>query len=104
MITNRVPADPGVAIYEFSGAMVASPGFAPALATILGGLEDDLPPLNVAGCSGGPVFLLRPSLVLVPQLCGLVKEGWAVFGGDDIVLRFARLDVTLNADGGVRSL
>ena len=64
---------------------------------------DDVPPQMVGGCSGGPVFLVRDEPVLIPRLCGVVKEGWSPFGTEDLLLRFARLDVTLNADGAVRS-
>ena len=64
---------------------------------------EDVPPLAVGGCSGGPVFLVRQELVLIPRLAGVVKEGLSPFGGEDILLRFARLDVTLNEDGTVRA-
>jgi hypothetical protein len=62
---------------------------------------EDVPRLAVGGCSGGPVFLVRQEPILVPRLAGIVKEGWMPDGTEDVVLRFARLDVTLNADGTV---
>ena len=49
------------------------------------------------------MFLVRDEPILIPRLCGIVKEGLAVPGSDDILLRFARLDVTLGPDGTVRS-
>jgi hypothetical protein len=64
---------------------------------------EDVPPPAVGGCSGGPVFLVRQEPVLIPRLAGIVKEGWIPDGTEDVVLRFARLDVTLNADGTVRA-
>jgi hypothetical protein len=64
------------------------------------GLED-VPPHDPGGCSGGPVFLVRDERALVPRLCGLVKEGLPPFCSDHLLLRFARLDVILGADGSV---
>jgi hypothetical protein len=64
---------------------------------------EDVPPLGVGGCSGGPVFLVRDEPILIPRLCGIVKQGWAPFGSAHIILRFARLDVTLHCDGSVQA-
>ena len=66
-------------------------------------IVEDVLPMAVGGCSGGPVFLVRQELVLIPRFAGVVKQGWIPFGAVDVVLRFARLDVTLNEDGTVRA-
>jgi hypothetical protein len=62
---------------------------------------EELPILDLRGCSGGPVFLLRHEPILVPQLCGIVKQGWHVDEGN-IIIRFARLDLVQD-DGSVRA-
>lgn len=48
--------------------------------------EQDLP-----GMSGGPAILVRQDRVLVPRLCGIVKQGVAFEGGNRL-LYFAKLD------------
>jgi hypothetical protein len=64
---------------------------------------EDVMPVGVGGCSGGPVMLVRPTPILVPQLCGIVKQGLRpVSDTDDILFRFARLDCLLREDGSVQ--
>lgn len=48
--------------------------------------EDKLP-----GMSGGPAILVRQEAIIVPHLCGLLKQGLALEGGNQL-LSFARLD------------
>jgi hypothetical protein len=72
------------------------PAFLDSVAVTL----EDMPPLAVGGCSGGPVFLVRLTAILVPQLCGIVKQGLRpVQDAGDILFRFARLDCLLREDG-----
>ena len=47
--------------------------------------EHDLP-----GMSGGPAILVRRETVLIPRLCGIIKQG-VILGGSRI-LYFAKLD------------
>jgi hypothetical protein len=62
--------------------------------------QEDVPGLDLAGCSGGPVFLARnvPGELLVPELCGLVSQDRPV--GDHILLQLARLH-TLKPNGDI---
>jgi len=48
--------------------------------------EDSLP-----GMSGGPAILVRQETVLIPRLCGVLKQGWDLKDGNRL-LYFARLD------------
>lgn len=48
--------------------------------------EDSLP-----GMSGGPAILVRQEVVLIPRLCGVLKQGWSLGDGNRL-LYFARLD------------
>jgi len=54
--------------------------------------EDELP-----GMSGGPALLVRQETLVVPHLCGILKQGVA-FEGDNRLLYFARLD-RIGTDG-----
>jgi hypothetical protein len=75
----------------------------PAYLTSMTRTLEDMLPLGVGGCSGGPVLLVRQTPILVPQLCGIVKQGVRpVADADDIVFRFARLDCLLREDGSVQ--
>ena len=55
-------------------------------------VQKDVPSLDLAGCSGGSVFLVRNEAgeLLVPHLCGLVSQDHQI--GDDILVQLARLD------------
>lgn len=64
---------------------------------------EDLPEDAVGGLSGAPGFLVRnedPRTLLVPQLCGIVKEGGGgeVLGPGHRLIYFTRLD-DLRPDG-----
>lgn len=64
---------------------------------------EEMRQLGVGGCSGGPVFLVRQTPILAPQLCGIVKQGVKpVQDAEDILFRFARLDCLLREDGSVQ--
>jgi hypothetical protein len=66
------------------------------------GMQEDVPGLDLAGCSGGPVFLVRNESgeLLAPELCGLVSQDRPV--GDHILLQLARLHtVQTNGDIGL---
>jgi hypothetical protein len=66
---RQIEPDPGVTIYEFTGAMVAPPGLAP---------PEGPPPANDAGDDGDPVdlatglFVLRKSDLTLPDVVPLV--------------------------------
>ena len=57
--------------------------------------DDELP-----GMSGGPAILVRQEKLLVPQLCGILKQGAAFEGGNQLFY-FARLD-RVDRDGRIR--
>ena len=66
-------------------------------------LEDDLPEARVGGLSGAPGFLVRnqdPKALVIPQLCGIVKEGGGseILGAGHRLIYFTRLD-RLRPDG-----
>jgi trypsin-like peptidase len=56
---------------------------------------EDLP-----GLSGGPAILVRRETILVPRLCGILKQG-VVFEGGTRLLYFARLD-SVGKDGTIQ--
>src|SRR5262245_22661068 len=60
-------------------------------------------PFTFEGLSGGPVFLVpSSSVLLVPRLCGIVKEGGALSAPPDrLVVFYAPLD-RLERDGSLR--
>jgi hypothetical protein len=75
----------------------------PAYLTSVTVTLEDVLPLGVGGCSGGPVMLVRLTPILVPQLCGIVKQGLRpVPDTEDILFRFARLDRLLCEDGSIQ--
>jgi hypothetical protein len=54
-------------------------------------VNDEVPDFNLAGCSGGPAFLIEQGELLIPHLCAIVSEDWPI-GDDVLLLRLARLD------------
>lgn len=65
-------------------------------------VQEEVPGMDLAGCSGGPVFLVRNESgeLLVPQLCGVVSQDRPV--GDHTLLQLARLDA-LQPSGKINS-
>lgn len=65
-------------------------------------VQEEVPGLDLAGCSGGPAFLVRNESgeLLVPQLCGVISQDRPI--GDHILLQLARLD-TLQTNGDMRT-
>ncbi len=55
--------------------------------------QEELPPLDLRGLSGGPTLLVRNNdrELIAPQLCGIVKEGWNL-GDGNVIVKYARLD------------
>jgi hypothetical protein len=53
-------------------------------------VNEEVPDLNLAGCSGGPAFLIEDRELLVPHLCGIVSEDWPI--GGDILVRLSALN------------
>lgn len=62
--------------------------------------EGDLSAEDLPGMSGGPAILVRQEAILVPRLCGILKEG-VVFADGTRLLYFARLS-GVGADGAIR--
>lgn len=62
--------------------------------------EDIVQGDQLPGLSGGPALLVRQERIIVPHLCGILKEG-VVLGGSRL-LSFARLD-RVREDGSIRA-
>jgi len=61
--------------------------------------EGDLSAKDLPGMSGGPAILVRQEAILVPRLCGILKEG-VVFDDGTRLLYFAGLS-GIGADGAI---
>ena len=55
--------------------------------------SEELPPVERPGLSGSPTFMVsnNPAEVLVPQLCGVITQGWNL-GDGNLIVKCARLD------------
>lgn len=53
-------------------------------------IDEDLPPVHTPRTSGAPTFLVRKYPVLVPRLCGVVKQDLPV--GKHSLMYSAKLD------------
>jgi len=69
--------------------------------------DPELGPPGLPGLSGGPAFLVQndPRVVLAPQFCGVVKQGWSPGGAKlltdrNVIVRLARVD-RINRDGTI---
>jgi hypothetical protein len=69
--------------------------------------DSGLGPPGLPGLSGGPAFLVQsdPRVVLAPQFCGVVKQGWSPGGAKlltdrNVIVRLARVD-RINRDGTI---
>jgi len=49
------------------------------------GDPDSLPAEQLPGMSGGPGFLVRQDLIIVPRLCGVIKHGLDLGDGNQII-------------------
>jgi len=58
-----------------------------------------LPAEQLPGMSGGPAFLVRQESLVVPRLCGIIKDGWDLGDGNQIIY-FAPLTV-IRPDGRI---
>jgi hypothetical protein len=59
----------------------------------------DLASEQLPGMSGGPGFLVRQGLLVVPRLCGIIKQGWDLGDGNQIIY-FAPM-TAIRPDGGI---
>ena len=60
---------------------------------------EEVSPDDLAGMSGGPAFLVRQETLVIPRLCGIVKDGWTL-GDENRIIYFARLGC-VNPDGTI---
>src|SRR5881628_1998187 len=57
------------------------PAFVDQYAVERGELSED----SLPGMSGGPAILVRQEFVLIPRLCGVLKQGWDLKDGNRLL-------------------